>query len=324
MTKKGIDIDEYLSKIVDMIFQNAPGTWRTSLRLAWPARGVSGRIGIALAVIFVLLLFSLAPSSAAERIIFGVDPYKPAIELEFMLAPLTGYLSSLVGKPVLLSISKNFDEHIRRIGEDQIDIAFMGPATYVEMVDRYGKKPLLARFETNRVPTYYGVIAVGANSDIKLLKDLKGKRFAFSDRRSTSGHLIPRHMFMEAGISLDDFAEHAFTGNHDNVALGILVGDFDAGAIKEEVFAMYEHRGLRILALTPPISEYLFIANSNLPPDTVDTLRRGLLQLREMSAGRPIMKAMNPSATALVPVDDSDYDNLRGILRELKEGGITP
>lgn len=286
--------------------------------------GSPARLVTVLAVLTVLLLSPCSSPLASERIIFGVHPYKPAVELEFMLGPLTGYLSSLVGKPVLLSISKDFEEHIQRIGEGQVDIAFMGPATYVEMVEQYGKRPLLARFETNRVPTYYGVIAVKADSDIKTLKDLKGRRIAFSDRKSTSGHILPRYMFMKAGIGLDDFAAHTFIGNHDNVALGVLVGDFDAGAIKEEVFATYEHRGLRILALTPPISEYLFVANSKLPAETVDTIRRGLLQLPDIPAGGPIMRAMNPSATALVPVKDSDYDNLRGIIGELKESGNAP
>ena len=36
------------------------------------------------------------------------------------------------------------------------------------------------------------------------------------------------------------------------------------------------------------------------------------------------MRAMTPSATALVPVKDTDYDNLRGIMGELKERGIIP
>lgn len=276
------------------------------------------------ACIFGFLACVSPGASAAERIVFGVYPYKPAIELEFMLSPLTGYLSSLIGKPVLLSISKDFEEHIRRIGEGEVDVAFIGPASYVEMVERYGRKPLLARFETDRVPTYYGVIFVRADSDIEQLKDLRGRRVAFADKRSTSGHIIPRYMFRKAGITLDDLAEHTYVGNHDNVALGVLVGDYDAGAVKEEVFAMYEHRGLRILALTPPISEYLFVASSELPPETVDAIRSGLLKLRDVSAGGPIMRSMNPSATALVPAKDSDYDNLRGIIKELKKGGALP
>ena len=106
--------------------------------------------------------------------------------------------------------------------------------------------------------------------------------------------------------------------------LGVLVGDFDVGAVKEEVFTKYEQRGLRILALTPPISEYLFIAGSGLPADTVNKLSSGLLQLKDVPGGGTILRSMKPSVTALVPVNDSDYDNLRGIIKELKAEGLIP
>ena len=162
------------------------------------------RLGRLLACLMVFLA-TAAEVPARDRLVFEVHPYKTAVELEFMFAPLTSYLSSLIGKPVLLSVSRDYEEHIRRIGEGQADIAFMAPALYVETVARYGKKPLLARFETERIPTYYGVIFVGGDSPIAVMKDLKGTRIAFSDRRSTSGHIVPRHLLHRAGIALEDF-----------------------------------------------------------------------------------------------------------------------
>ena len=113
-------------------------------------------------------------------------------------------------------------------------------------------------------------------------------------------------------------------GNQDNVALGVLLGDYDAGAVKEEVFAKYEHRGLRILALTPPISEQLFVSSGTLPPEMVELIRSGLQRLEDTPAGGTILRSMKPSVTALAPAEDSDYENLRSILRELKASGIKP
>ena len=56
----------------------------------------------------------------------------------------------------------------------------------------------------------------------------------------------------------------------------------------------------------------------------VKSLRDGLQRLKDNPAGGTIMRSMKPSVTALVPVDDSDYDNLRAILGELKDNGIVP
>lgn len=121
-------------------------------------RYVMKLLSFSLAVLLVSLGAGISDAAEGDRLVFSVHPYKSAIELEFMFAPHTGYLSSLVGKPVLLSISRDYDEHISRIAEGKADIAFMAPAVYVEMVERYGEMPLLARLETGRVPTYYGRI----------------------------------------------------------------------------------------------------------------------------------------------------------------------
>jgi phosphonate transport system substrate-binding protein len=287
---------------------------------------LEGRRCLVVLLAACFLFMSPLPGTSAPggQLVFGVHPYKPATELEFMFGPLAAYLSSIAGKPVELRVSRNYDEHIEEMGQDRLDIAFMGPASYVQMVDRFGPKPLLARLEVSRVPTYYGVVTVARDSPMETLKDLKGKRIAFSDRHSTSGHLVPRHMFRKTGIFLEDFSDHAFMSNHDNVALGVLMGDFDAGAVNQEVFAKYEQRGLRILALTPPISEYLFVAGNGLPAEMVEALRGGLWQLKDAPGGGVIMRAIKPSLTALVPVEDSDYSNLRMILKELKTEGEMP
>lgn len=295
-----------------------PSTART-------AKGPAVHVVAVVAILVAAFFFAGVPGLAAQdRLVLGVPPYKSAVELEFMFGPLAGYISSTVGKPVLMSVAKDYDQFIRQVGGNKIDIALMGPGSYVEMVEQYGTKPLLARFEISRVPTYYGVIIVGKDSPINVLSDLKGKRIAFSDRKSTSGHIIPRHMFMNAGIALENFAEHTYMSNHDNVALGVLVGDYDAGAVRQEVFAKYEHRGLRILALTPPISESLFIASETMTRETIEAVRTGLLQLKDSPAGSIILRAIKPSLTALVPVEDQDYENLRAIMRELKDGGVVP
>ena len=130
-------------------------------------------------------------------------------------------------------------------------------------------------------------------------------------------HLVPRFMLLEAGISADDLADYQFLGSHPNVALGVLAGDFDAGAVKEEVFNTYEPQGLQALATTPPFSEHVFVARSTLPPETVEVVRLALYRLRDTPEGQTILSGIKKRLTGMVPVQDSDYDNLREILKNL-------
>jgi phosphonate transport system substrate-binding protein len=135
-------------------------------------------------------------------------------------------------------------------------------------------------------------------------------------------HLVPRFMLWKAGVSTDDLADYRFLGSHTNVALGVLAGDFDAGAVKEEVFYQYEQQGLRALATTPPFSEHLFVARSTLPPRTLAILREALFRIKDTPEGQIILAGIKNRLTGMVPVQDSDYDNLREVLKTLQHHGM--
>jgi len=276
---------------------------------------------IILCVLSILLVpsFSLK-SNAGDRLIFAVHPYLPATEIIERFTPLVKYLGRELGEPVEIEISGDYQDHITKIGKDNVDIAYMGPASYVKMTDKYGRKPLLARQQNNSSPTFHGVIIVRKDSPVHSLRDLAGKRFSFGDPESTMSHLVPRYMLWKEGITLDNLGGSAFLENHHNVALGVLSGDFDAGAVKEEVFHEYEKRGLRELARTPEISDHVFVATHRLLPGKVQKLRAALYSLKEKEEGRHIMNSIKPSMS-LVPAKDGDYDNLRDILHALEKIG---
>jgi phosphonate transport system substrate-binding protein len=94
------------------------------------------------------------------------------------------------------------------------------------------------------------------------------------------------------------------------------MGDFEAGAVKEEVFREYKDRGLIDLEWTPKISEHLFVTKSSLPDETIKKLRAALLSLRDDPDANRIMSSIKQGVTGLVPVEDRNYDNLRVILKK--------
>lgn len=271
-------------------------------------------------LIFLMFAFS-SISNAGDRLVFAVHPYLPATEISEKFGPLVKYLSKELGEPVEIKISLDYQNHIVEIGKDNVDIAYMGPASYVKMVDAYGRKQLLARQESNGKPTFHGVIIVRKDNPLSSIADLAGKRFAFGDPESTMSHLVPRYMLWKEGITLDNLGGYAFLANHHNVALGVLAGDFDAGAVKEEVFYEYEKRGLRELVRTPEISDHVFVATNRLSPEKIQKLRDALHSLRGKEAGRDILNSIKPSIS-LVPAKDEDYGNLREILKALTKLGI--
>ena len=272
------------------------------------------------------MLLSLCPGPARsqekEPLKLGIHPYLSTSELVKRYTPLAEYLGRQLGRPVLLEIGRSYDTHIHKIANGLTDIAFMGPSSYVILTSQYGKRPLLAAFKTKEGKFFHGRIMVRKDSPITSLAQLKGKRFVFGDRASTLSHIVPRHMLHKAGIDVKQFSQVSFVANHDNIALGILAGTFDAGAVKEEVFLQYQPQGLRSLARSAPITDHVFIARTGLPQSTIEALKKAFLQLSDSTDGRKIISGMRIDVIALVPADDRDFDALRVIMNELKRAGV--
>jgi len=266
-------------------------------------------------MILATLLWPL-PLLAADNapLILGIHPYLPQGELIKRFTPLAEYLGNIIQRPIQVRIADTYPSHVNAIGRDEIDIAFVGPAPYVDLVKRYGQKPILGRLEINGKPVFDGYIVTRRDSPLQNLSDLRNKNFAFVDRESTMGYVVPRYVLAEANLALKDLAHSDYLGAHYNVAMAVLAGDADAGAVKDEVYEKFAPQGLRALAVTPKISEHLFVTSTKLSAVLVEKLRQALLSLKDSPEGQQLLRGINPNATSLVAARDEDYENLRKIM----------
>jgi phosphonate transport system substrate-binding protein len=200
-------------------------------------------------------------------------------------------------------------------GRDQAVLAYVGPVTYLRMTEQYGPKPLLAKLEVNGTPFFHGMIITRVDSGIHALSELAGKSFAFGDPNSTMAHIVPRAMLHNAGISVESLGKHDFLTSHHNVALGVLGGYFDAGAVKEEVYYEFENKGLKMIAQRPPIPEHLFVARSSLPRELVEEIRLLMVTIDQSPDKDIILRSIKADITNLLPVNDRDYDTLRRLVQ---------
>ena len=273
-------------------------------------------------VIFSVVFYSFPAICEDKPLDLGIHPYLASSLIHKRFTPLAEHLGKKVGQPVIIKVAQDYRDHIENIGKNEVHIALMGPVTYVKMVKEYGLKPILACLETNKKTFFQGVIITRKNSPIKSISDIEGKRFAFGDPNSTMSYIIPRFMLLEAGIPLKKLGSHSFLKNHCNVALGVLIGDYDAGAVKEEVFNRYKERGLKTIARTPLTPEHIFVASNNLSAKTVQTLREALYNLKNETNGKEILSAIKQGLTGMVPYEDANYKNLRKIMQTLEEQDV--
>lgn len=283
----------------------------------------------AVAALVLMVSLTLAPAShAADKNVralkLAVHPYLAASSIVEKFTPLADYLSGELGRPVLISVAKDYATHIDWIGQGAVDIAYMGPASYVILTESYGLRPLLCVLELNGKTTFQGIIVKTDASPLKSLADLKGKRFAFGDPNSTMSHMVPRYMLHKAGVDVSELSMYEFLSNHENVAMAVLAGQFDAGSIKPETYEKYRDKGLSILALTPEIKEHLFVARAGLDDKTLMELRAAMTKLVSTPGGPAVLGSLQHGVTGLELVKDSDYDNLRDIFKTLRSLGVSP
>ena len=258
-------------------------------------------------------------ANASDNLTLGIHPYLAQAEIIDKFTPLANYLRKETGLNITVKVGSNYQEHIQYIGTDKIDIAYMGPASYVELENTFGKKPLLAKLEVNGQSYFQGNIITRKDANIANLKDLKGKQIAFGDPSSTMSYIVPHYMLHKAGVFTNSKEKHQFFHSHNNVAFAVLTGDFDAGAVKPAVFKKFETKGLITLAMTPKISEHLFVSRANLPKQQINLLRSAMLKMRNKPEGQHALRQIKKTITGLVSAKDSDYANLRNIINETRD-----
>lgn len=197
-----------------------------------------------------------------------------------------------------------------------VDIVLAGPTEYLFIKSRIDAQPIagIERAE------YFSVVIVPVDSPAQSLTDLRGKTIAFKDPGSTSGHVMPTAMFLEAGmIEGRDYNgplvdRLRFEMMYARDAYGMVGGIRDFRRVEEQRPGQF-----RILAQSETLPRDIIIARPGLPPEVIDTLREQMI-----AYGDRIMDAiLNPGernkyrGARIVPISDSDYDQMREVHRML-------
>ncbi len=264
----------------------------------------------------MLLVFAVGPAAADPPLRFGFLPYLSSAELIRRYGPLTRHLSAAIGRDMYIHVAADYGSHMKAVIDDELDIAFLGALPYVRLVEAVGPRPLLARFAFNGEPSFRGVIFTAEAAPYRALADLEGRRIGVGDPRSTLSSIMPRHALGVAGVTVRPVP----MTTHDNIILGVLLGELDAGAVAEEVFDENRHRGLRPIAYTERISTHVFVASPRLDASTIERLRGALLSLdRNHPDGATVLNAAGSAVSGFVAVADSDYDSLRAVVASFSE-----
>ena len=182
---------------------------------------------------FVILVLSLSGGFANAEpgpLKLGVGLFQPDKEKnDATYRPLADYLAKRLGREVKLFTVDTWEGLAKSLANGETDIALMGPWGYV-LANHSAGAQVVATILYDGKPEYFAIIVTNPKSGINSIQDLKGKTFAFGDKGSTSGYLIPSYHFQKQGIDPDTFFSKVIYTKHQAIETQVTRGELDAGA----------------------------------------------------------------------------------------------
>lgn len=219
------------------------------------------------------LAFSgLANAQQPPPIKLGIMPFNSTLALIKTHQPLTRYLEAQLGRSVIIHTSADYFTFVNELLNNQFDLAIAGP--HFGSMARERGAVLLYRYQAVLQP----VFVVRADSAIKHLDDLRGKRIGLSSRLSMSsiGGVKWLH---DSGLRLDKDYQLVERSTHGAAIAAVAVGELDAALtthtplkqIPEDVRAK-----IRVLPLDIHVPHLMTLANPRLGAKEIERIRVAL------------------------------------------------
>lgn len=130
-----------------------------------------------------------------------------------------------------LRVGQSYNAVVEALCSGSADIAFVGPAAYIQAHQR-GCADLLAVGVENGKSEYYAGLFGRSSEGLKSLADVKGKTVAFGDVNSASSFIVPVAMLLQAKIDpVQDLAGIKLVGSHANAIAALNQGQVDVAAL---------------------------------------------------------------------------------------------
>lgn len=263
-------------------------------------------------ILFLLIGPGIVLSEQKPReLLFGSVAMDIPAVMHKRLKPLTKYLSKTLGQTVSLKLSPNMGAAISDTATGSVDLAYLTPVAYIK-AHKKGQARIIVKTVTKGKASFKLMIVVKQDSPIKSVAQLAGKSFAFGDKKA----LLQRAAVVGSGMSLEKLGSYKFIGHYDNIVRAIMIGDFDAGILKDTMAYKWAGKGIRILYATPDLPPYNITASKNVDDVTFRKLRKAFLDLNPKNLEHlKIIKALDKKYDGFARTSDKEYDIVRELIK---------
>jgi phosphonate transport system substrate-binding protein len=289
----------------------------------------------ALSAALLALPITLAAQSvnSGKPLVFGVGLFQPDREKnDATYRPLAEHLAQRLGRPVQLRTVDSWEGLARSLASGETDIALLGPWGYVLAHHEAGAQAVATILYEGK-PEYHALIVTHPGSGLTSGQDLlgpkgKGRTFAFGDKGSTSGYLIPLHFFLQQGIDPEKHFGRVLYTKHQAIETQVAAGQLDAGADYNRNRNAMIDQGLikaeqsRVIWQSPALPNDAVAVRAGLHTDAafVQRLQAALTEIGPLLSTRP--QLLPARYTGFVVGNNAFYKPIRDA--GLATGKLTP
>lgn len=291
------------------------------------------------------LLFATACSSEVQK-----TPAAQPQELRFSVLPdfnksklaetsklLEAYLTKQLGLPVRYEPANDYPAAVNALIANKVDFVWLGGKTTVDALDAgQGQVRVLATRDVDLAfKTYFiankKVLDAGKVKKVDKLEDLKPLAkeltFTFGDRDSTSGHLMPRHFLVLAGIdpNKDWKAEAGYqaSGGHGATLKAVASGAVDVGALNYGYWdkaSDEDKANAPIVYTTPGYVDYAWVGHARIGEPLLQKISEAFTKLdKNNPADKAILDAWG-AKEKFQTADGKLWDSIRKVRDSLPKG----
>jgi phosphonate transport system substrate-binding protein len=211
-----------------------------------------------------------------DTLIFSYTPVEdPSVYensvYENVFTEFMDYLAQKTGKKVKWYGAESYAAQVEAMRSGRLHVAGISTGPTVFGVNLAGYVPFAIMGKGGEIFGYKLQVITHKDSDIKEIKDMKGRNIAHVTPSSNSGNQAPRAFFKEMGVVPDQDYKVIYSGKHDNSIMGVANKDYDAAPIASSVLDRMHNKGvvnkddLRIIweSQTFPTTSYGLAHNLN-------------------------------------------------------------
>jgi len=255
-----------------------------------------------------------------DPLIFTYAPVEEPAVYEAAWSDFLKHLEKVTGKKTKYFGLQNYAAQIEAMRSGRLHISAYSTGSLVYAVHLAGAVPFAIMRDAKGPAGYHLVIITQAKNDkINSIADLKGKRVAHVSQTSNSGHQAPVYFFSKMGVVPGKDYQVVFSGKHDNSALGVVNGDYDAAAVADTVVERMATRGVikasdyKVIYTSPVFPTAGFAYSHSLDPRLAEKVREAFMTFKIEGSG---LGKEFKGRTGFMPVNyQKDWDAVVGILQ---------